>query len=138
MLLSTQNHRLSDVFGVRESIKILKDAGFDAYDISLFAAENTKYFAGDDYADKARELKAYADELGIVCTQAHAPFGSSTGDPVRDEQIFQSIVKAMEIAAILGAEIIVVHPKQHLEYSDFIEESKAMNLEFYQRLLPYC
>lgn len=140
MLLSTQTDQLATRFGIEKALEILKDAGFDAYDMSLFPlGKGTGYeFDEEDYIDRAKALRAHADKLGIVCNQAHAPFGSSTGDPEKDEAIFRSIVKAMEIAAILGAKIIIVHPKQHLEYSEFVEESKAMNYEFYQRLIPYC
>jgi excinuclease ABC subunit B len=44
----------------------------------------------------------------------------------------------MEIAAILGAKIIVVHPKQHLEYAEYSKELFEMNVEFYKSLIPYC
>ena len=44
----------------------------------------------------------------------------------------------MEVASILGAKIIVVHPKQYLSYADHREELFEMNVEFYKSLIPYC
>ncbi len=129
--------------GEEEGIRKIAAAGFDAFDLSLFRmfsdAENYE-MNRDDYRDYARHLRAVADECGIVCNQSHAPFSSSTGDPAEDERRFGLIVRAMEIASILGAENIVVHPKQHLCYYDdgVPEMLEDMNMAFYRKLIPYC
>lgn len=140
MLLSTLTQPIMLKTSEKEAVKIIKDAGFDAYDISLFqlTRDENYYFNTDDYLEKAKDLRAYADSLGIVCNQSHAPFPSSVGDPEKDEWIFSKIVKAMEIAATLGAKIIVVHPKQHLRYPEHPDELFEMNVEFYKRLIPYA
>ncbi len=139
MLLSTQNHLLLDVYGFEESLRILKSAGYDAYDMSLFKMFEEDYeLNAADYHQRAQEMRTMADAAGLVCNQAHAPYGSSTGDPQEDKKRFEAIVRSMEIAAILGARIIVVHPKTHLSY---ITEKKTlwdMNLEFYRALAPYA
>ena len=44
----------------------------------------------------------------------------------------------MEIAAIVGAKAIVVHPQQHLRWADCAAELKEQNLAFYESLLPLC
>ena len=36
MILSAQNEPMSKRFGMEEGIKLLKDAGFDAFDASLY------------------------------------------------------------------------------------------------------
>ena len=77
------------------------------------------------------------DEVGISCNQAHAPFPTSYGDS-RDADVFDSIVRSMEIASIMGAQIIVVHPMQHLNYQEHQRELFQMNVDFYTRLLPYA
>lgn len=142
MILSNTTAYLDDKFTVKEVIKIFKNAGFDAYDISLsHLFENLNLpteWNCDNYREKAAELRAFADELGIICNQSHAPYPSSVGDNEKDEQIFQNIVKAMEIASILGAKIIVVHPKAHLDHSIFADKLFKINMEFYNRLIPYC
>lgn len=140
MLLSTEIASLAKIFGEKEAIRIISEAGFDAFDISLFGlnCDENYIFNGDDYVEVARELKSYADSLGIVCNQSHAPFHSSFGDPEKDEWMFGKIVRAMEIASIFGAKVIVVHPKQHLSYAEHIDELFQMNVEFYNRLIPYA
>lgn len=139
MILSAQCEPMAKRFGLKESIKMLKNAGFDAFDLGQYSGcAACQYFAGDDYVQIAKELKEYMDSIGIICNQSHAPFATSTGDAEKDDQIFKGIIKSMEIASILGAKVIVVHPNQHLPYHENIDELKAMNIKFYKKLIPYC
>ncbi len=142
MILSTHTSKLPERFGYKETIKMIAEAGFDAYDMSFFtsSASAPNPFFSDDYVEFAKSIRAYADEIGIKCNQAHAPFSSSFGDAEKDEKRFNEIVRSMECAAILGASAIVVHPCQHLKYD--IEGNpgilRSINIEFYSRLIPYC
>lgn len=139
MLLSTQTHAFNKHYDLKTAVKFLKEAGFDAYDVSLFVEESKKeIITSENYLDNAKALREYADSIGIVCNQSHAVFPSSVGDEQKDEEIFNEIVRDMEVAAILGAKAIVVHPKHHLKYAEQPEELFRMNLEFYKRLIPYC
>ncbi len=126
--------------GVDKAIKVLAEAGFDAYDITLCHADKKAehWLRQENWRDEANRLRKVADEAGILCNQSHAPFPSSVGDEEKDEYIFNTIVRSMEAAAILGAKIIVVHPKQHLSYAEHAAELREMNIEFYNRLIPYC
>ncbi|MBQ1186103.1 MAG: sugar phosphate isomerase/epimerase [Clostridia bacterium] len=140
MLLSNLTQWVGSNLSAKEAVKINAEAGFDAYDISLFqlTRDENYEFNAPDYVEKAKALREYADSLGIVCNQSHAPYPSSTGKEEEDKVIFEKIVRAMEIASILGAKIIVVHPKQHLCYPDYPEELFKLNVEFYKSLVPYC
>ena len=139
MLLSTLTLPLSKKFGDEKAIELIANAGFDAYDISLTRLVDDDYALNcENYVSVAKELRKFADKLGIVCNQSHAPYPSSKGDEEWDKNRFELIVKAMEIAAILGAKIIVVHPMQHLRYADNKFELFKMNVDFYNRLVPYC
>lgn len=141
MLVSTQTEVLAQRFGTEKAIRILAEAGYDAFDLSLFPMihDDPSYEMNQPtYLETARHLRRVADECGIVCNQAHAPFHSSTPDPVETAAIFQKIVRAMEIASVLGAKIIIVHPKQHLLYKGNEDTLKQMNLEFYRDLIPYA
>lgn len=139
MFVSSPIELLDVRIGEREAIKVFKDAGFEAFDMSLFnmIKKDNGYYTDEDYIERAENLRKYIDELGIVCNQAHAPFPSSFGDD-RDEWIFDRIVKSMEISAILGAKVVVVHPKQHLNYAEHAKELFDMNVEFYKSLIPYA
>ncbi len=140
MLLCTQTEVLAAAYGEEQAIRMLKEAGFDAFDLSLFRMNAEKDYAMNrpDFRDYAKKLRETASACGIVCSQAHAPFPSSTENPGQDEEIFECIVRSMEAASLVGAEIIVVHPKQHLSYNTCKEELKKLNLGFYRRLIPYC
>lgn len=139
MLLSSTTEVLSMTHSPEESVKTLADAGYKAFDLTLCGANSVRRLSdSEDWKEKAVSLRKYADGLGIICNQAHAFFPSSTGDPEKDAEIYQKIVRDMEIASIMGAKIIVVHPKQHLEYAENDEELFQMNMEFYRSLIPYC
>ena len=140
MFVSTST-ALSPIIGMQKNLELIKTAGFTAYDINLDGnAENKIHadFAGDDYLEKAYTLKEFADSIGIPCNQSHAPFGSQYGDATPDTPLFQRTVRAMEVASILGAKGIVVHPMQHLHYPYYIKELKQINYRFYSDLLPYA
>lgn len=140
MLLSTHTAWSDEKISQKEAIRIIAEAGFDAYDISLFEMTRNpeSQFNRDNYVDIAKDIRSFADSLGIVCNQSHAPFPTSVGDAEKDKVIFGKIIRAMEIASILGAKIIVVHPKQHLNYAEHADELFEMNVEFYKSLIPYC
>jgi len=141
MLVSCPTEVLESKLGeLDDTIKLLAEVGFDAYDITLCGMyKNDEHWANlGGYKEEALRLRAIADEAGIVCNQSHAPFPSSVGDEEKDAVIYKKIVRSMEVASILGARIIVVHPKQHLPYADNREELFKMNVEFYKSLIPYC
>lgn len=142
MKLSTETDSFARTLGDIPAIQMLAQAGFDAYDLSLFKMSyDAQYpFCQEGYKAYAQSIRAAADAAGIVCNQAHAPFPSSVGDPEKDREIYKKIVRAMEIASIVGAKIIVVHPLQHLTYAEAgnPEKLEEMNVAFYRSLIPYC
>ena len=139
MLLSTQSHMLNTKYDLKTTARFLKDAGFDAYDVSLFMEDSKKEIVFPaNYLENAKAIREYTDSIGIVCNQAHAVFPSSVGDEKRDAEIYDEIIRDMEVASILGAKIIVVHPKHHLKYAEQPEELFKINVEFYKSLIPYC
>lgn len=139
MKISTQNAVLRKNFTEKETIKILADAGYDCIDFSFISNEKDLLVENKDYyINMAPELKDYAQSLGVYFNQAHAPFPSTVGDENVDKVIFKSIINSMEIASKLGVKTIVVHPVQHLKYSENKERLKEMNYEFYSLLVPYC
>ncbi|MBQ7337293.1 MAG: sugar phosphate isomerase/epimerase [Clostridia bacterium] len=139
MIISTQTDILAQRFSQEEAIRILAGAGYDAYDISLFSMlRDDDIFNSDAYLDYTKMLKSVADECGIVCNQAHAPFPSSKNDDAYNAVIFPRIVRSMEIAATLGAKQIIVHPVHHLHYPEHVQTLREMNHRFYTALQPYC
>lgn len=118
-------------------VKVLKEAGFTAYDFSMFCNEWRKPFndflSADNYIEKAKELRAYADSIGIVCNQSHAPFPTFLkGEENKEfnEKMFDLVCRAIEVSGILGVKVCVVHP-----CNDFTAEENA---EHYKKFEPYA
>ncbi len=120
---------LSNRFGLKEAIRLIKEHGFDGYDCSLFSLMGEgQIFGGADYLKKAREIREYADTIGIPCLQAHSP------DPqlrqfYQIDAMIDGQIKAIEIAAILGADCIIVHPSS-------ITDAEGNYERIYSKLLP--
>ncbi len=138
MILSTQTGGISRKLGDKEAIRILSNAGYDAYDFTFDAHLADSEIYTDSNLDYFKELKKVADKYGITCNQAHAPAPTTVGKKEEDEKIYKRILRSMEAAAILGANIIVVHPVQHLPYAEHQKELFEMNVKFYKSLIPYC
>jgi len=121
MLISTETGVFAEHFGNEETIKMLKNAGFSAYDFSMYTlkAEHCLIYF-DDYAEKAKKLRKIADEVGIVCNQTHAPFPSYTDNNIEyNKTIGEYLRRALEVSGILGAKHCIVHP-----WNNFSAEQK--------------
>ena len=91
--------------GLFDAIELAKQAGFDAVDFSFCGFEDAPEL-GENYVEEARKIRAFMDEKQIVCNQAHAPFKLTCEDRYDEsERKFAIIVRAMEAAAILGANL---------------------------------
>lgn len=115
-----------------EKLTALVKAGFDAYDFSMDNPKDAaQLIAFDDYADKAKKLRVFADNLGIVCNQTHAPFPSVIpNEDERNEDTFKLIVRSLEVTSLLGGKLCVVHPCNYY--------SPEQNAAFYKTLEPYA
>lgn len=141
MLLTEQTEQLGYFYGDKKAIEMIADAGFDSIDYSMFCMSDDSHILNtDEYKKYALSLKEAADKRGIPFTQAHAPF-SFPLDKGEDEFLKvanKKVLRAMEVASILGAEIIVVHPIHFRPYyrnKDFLKE---FNINYYKSLIPYC
>lgn len=119
MYISTEISSFSKYGDNEKILKLLKEAGFDAYDYSMFYGTHADALLDTkDYIERAKAFRAYADGLGIVCNQAHAPFPTVVDwdgfleMTAEDYNVYahKKITRAIEVAGILGAKIIVVHP----------------------------
>lgn len=138
MKLSMDGGALRSRFGEKKALRLIKDAGFDSVDYSFYWAEPGFLMASDNYRSYAQSLRNYLDEIGLSCNQAHAPFEMAYGHPFdTSDEGYLNVVRAIESAAILGAEQIIVHalpmPEDTGE-ADFM----AYNLAYYESLEPYA
>ena len=127
-LIVTTNCGLTNSWSQEESIRLIKEAGFDAYDLSMMKASD--FITSDNYLDNAKKLREYADKLGIKCTQTHSIFPIYHHTVKLDESARRVIYtkRILEISKILGAKNCVVHP-----INDYDEQK---NYELYQEFLP--
>ncbi|MBO5293794.1 MAG: sugar phosphate isomerase/epimerase [Clostridia bacterium] len=138
MKLSIDNGMLLARFGVYESARMIKEAGFDCIDMTYYTVPVDSPLLDDGYREYAIKLKEYLDELGLECNQAHAPFVFAYGDRFSlEDPHYRAIVRSVESAAILGAKVIVVHSVGHRQGNDILFD-RAYNLDYYRSLIPYC
>lgn len=139
MILSMENLTACKLYGEKKSAKMFKDAGFDAFDFSYYYLEQTEgrqeAVLGENYREFAKDLREYINSIGIICNQAHAPFDLTFEDELDESNItFLRLARSIESAAILGAEIIVIHSYDVPEGKDLIEE----NVKMYKAFAPYA
>lgn len=137
MKLSNPTSYFERNIGLKGTVDLLSEAGFDAIDFSAYFPEYM-----DDTYDKAfyTEIKKYAQSKGVYFNQAHGPDTSSFVDEEKTKQRFIETVNTLKHASYLGVETIVVHPCQHLLYCEDGNPEKLfeINMDFYGRLIPYC
>ncbi len=123
MLISTEINSYKKIGDNRAIIKMLKESGFTAYDFSMFRGSLAdEILLADDYLDRAREFRAYADSIGIPCNQTHAPFATwRKGDDAWNQTMFPLVKRAIEVSGVLGARVCVVHP-----CNDYTAEENAV------------
>lgn len=141
MLLTTQTEKLEEFFGDKAAIEMVADAGFDSIDYSMFHMSRDNCILNtDEYKKYAKELKNIADQKGIGFTQAHAPFRFAFESTEQEylKIAKDQVVRAIEVAGILGVEIIVVHPLQFRPYLTNKDYLKQINMKYYNELIPYC
>lgn len=138
-LIINTSHLPECVGGMKKTVDLFADAGFDGIDFSAAASEEF-YTEGAHPDSYYKDLRAYAEAKGVPFVQAHAPHGSSFTDEAQTKKRFDEIVCSMKNAALLGVKNIVVHPCQHLPYLEpgVPEKLFEINMDFYRRLLPYA
>lgn len=115
-----------------DRIKHLYDAGFRYIDMD-FSADNMDEFMSGNWQDRAKELRAYAENLGMKFVQAHSPCGNAF-DPNQTENLVETTIRSIEMCGLLGILSTVVHQgcALGLDRAEFFEK----NREFYKRLYP--
>ena len=138
MLISTQTGHSVGRLGFEQGVLTLKNAGYDCLDLSLFEMirDDSPYIAGD-WRKLVEERKAFCDANGIIFNQSHAPFSFAWAD----ENIRENIAKprdeqSLEISAMMGVKIAVVHPLHWMPYLGHEDEINELNIQYYKSLVP--
>ena len=79
MRLSINTGCTSQFYSIAENLRQIRSAGFDCFDFSFYLSEIEQRLCRGDYAQLAEEVLDAAQQNGIVCNQAHAPFSCACG-----------------------------------------------------------
>lgn len=138
MKLSMETLNLGLWFGIREALRLMREAGFDAADLTLDKINpDDDMLHRPDMREFALSLRDYANELGISFAQAHAPFKVEYGDPFDTScPAYDDIVRSFELCSLLGVPQMVVHAVK-TPREDINVDYKEYNRRYYLSLLPY-
>ena len=139
MKLVTTTDLLTRKTDAKTAVSMIKEAGFDGIDLSMFyMMYHSDPLGGDQYADYVRELRAYADSLSIGFEQGHSPFPSyDAANMDYTEKIVPYIERSVGIAGMLGIKYLVIHPIAPVQKPKDAD-LKQFNIDFYRSLLPYA
>ena len=141
MKLSTQTSNIFSAFGAEEGIRILKEAGYDALDASLFPMSTTPQHPlyGDGWKEYTEELKGLSEKENMPFNQSHVPFVFNWKNPNEFEERFMPLnIRGLTVSGMLGVKTAIVHPYHYGEYFGHEEEIFELNMKFYRELLPYA
>ena len=144
MKLSVNVENLLGRFPFDKCAEIYAQAGFDALDYALTdMVRDSSEFNGNGYSDAAINIRREAARYGLVINQTHAPFTFRyeqwSNEKIYSETVYPRLVRSLEISAIMGAEVVVMHPLHHFfPYRGREEEIFELNMSFYRSLMPYC
>jgi len=137
MKLAIESYRVWMEYGIEGAVRELKNCGFDAVDWSFYW-DAAPALCGDDYLEKAVEIRDALKKYGLSCSQAHAPFDFLCTMEQEDSCFeYVSIKRAIEMAGIIGIDHIVVHGISVPEGS-VSEQSMEYNYAFYKKLEPFA
>ena len=98
------------------AIKRLAGLGYEGLDMALdYWIKPGSPFLGNKYLQWAEGLRNLAEQMVIPYTHAHAP-GEVTGNPY--------IGRSLEVAAVLGARYLVLHPQWRREDGGILEDEQ--------------
>jgi len=136
-----ETHFIKKHFSEAKTYELIKQAGFDAADLSFYYGSIK---LDENYLTAAKETRRLLDEVGLPCVQSHAQFNSDQNPGFQygmnmdvSEPTFLELTRAFEYAAIAGAKNIVVHS---ITVPDGGQTGACLeyNYKFFKALAPYA
>lgn len=136
MKIAVNTGVLNRVCSLEETLEMIKAAGFDGAEISLdriMKGPNDwdTRFQGENYLEEARKLKAFMEKLGLEAAQATAPRAKFRPDYYTNPYSYEMAARSIEIAAELGAPVIVIFPVDRPGYPGNEEKLFEISMDFY-------
>ena len=115
---------------VSEALDLCKEAGFMRLDYLVDVAK-------PDYLEQARRDREAVDARGMKVTQSHCPFFRYGENGV--EKFKEFAPRAVEAAAILGAEFLVIHADEYRSGGEFdAAETLRQTQEYLKPVIERC
>ena len=142
MKISTSpGHGVAAGLSAAESLKTMKEAGFEGIDWGLCPSpEHPETMFDSEWARKVLEVARLAKEEGLKLAQSHLPYGPGHLDNPGDgsakafgEVWLPCYERALEICAMGGCDLAVLHPMYMLEG---YEQTVEANLYLIDRIMP--
>lgn len=137
--------RLQNVYGDRRALEIAKQIGADAVDFSLdskdYRNSDCIYSKGDDAViEYYKELKVYADELGLIISQTHGKLPGFINNKEEDDALVENSRLDCLATAVLGAPVCVIHNASSISQGADPDPELMHHLSFdmFTRILPYA
>ncbi len=130
MKLVTMTNLLSQRFGIEKALEMIKDAGFDGFDCSIFDDDGTTVWSSNEWLAYTSKIAKKVRALHLPCLQAHAPCPIVPGCVPVDEYIKMSI-RALEICHELECPTVVIHPVCKFTAKENFEQ-------IYSKLMPFA
>ncbi len=145
MLLSTQTEFFTKKYGYEKGVEKLCEIGYDCLDLTLthLGKEDLDPLLSDNYREIALNMRKTAEKYGVHFNQCHAPYRFRDYDFLNNaetrEDILFKIRRSIEIAGIVGARAIVIHPWHHKNFNcESPQFFFDVNMKFYGELSGYA
>ena len=137
--------RLQKVYGDKKALEIAKEIGADAVDFSLdnmdYRNPDCLYSKGDKaVATYYGELKAYADDLGLIISQTHGKLPGFINNEEEDNALVENSRLDCLATAMLGAPVCVIHNASSISQgaNPAHELMHRLSFDMFTRILPYA
>lgn len=140
--ISIGNYQL--IYGDREALRIAREIGADGVDFNLtrgqdYRKEGCVYALGEEaIRSYYRELRGYAEELGLEIVQTHGRISGLKNKPEEDEALLQNGRYDCIATAELGAPCCVMHTATTIHHGPNADPAlmHEMNYRLFSSLLP--
>lgn len=142
MQVSTSLNVFNNSVSRLDAIRRCAAAGFQVLDMNYWDLQYEMMQIGWSEEEAwAKEISAYADQLGVRFTQMHGPVHGRTYTNLATGFTLDSFIglakRSLRTAAILGIPWVVFHPSDiAIEGKETYEEILDYNINFYRRLFP--
>ena len=136
MKLSANLARLVEKYGVRGTVDLCAENGFQAID---YPAHVPEYYTSNHPDSFYTELRKFTEDKGITLDQAHPPFASALHNEDFFEGMYEKIVESLHTCHLLGVKYAVTHPCKvhHFAKDGDYDGLFNYNVEYFKRLRPY-